>query len=524
MRAYHRAGMLWEISRQAGTRELYPIAYAFIAAPNPRTAAVGQLLLFCALAPLVYTVVRRATRWSPQDAFWAAMLTALAPLDFVRFVAVTVAYVYACVCFAGSLVLLLRDLDEPRAWRRLLALLFLLLSFATNSILTLAWLPPALVAIDACRRSSPTLSLSGRLTAAILAVLRRSELLVAAPLFWATKKVLEPTYGLYANYNKFQIGVGEALQKTVVTFIDQFRGAGVLLPERADLMQLCIAAAVVVLIVAGAIALWRLPVQTRREASTRSWIADLSLVAILFALLLSALFPYVLVDKAPRFYGLWETRNQTTLMLVSGFVLYSLMRLVVPRPLLSAVAALVAVGFLILDISVTHRILVDAQESRAITKLFAEDPPKPGTMLFVIESDRNYRALGRAFAFYELSFLVKAGDLSRPQLAVSNREVLDPETRTYPTKLIPAATEALISLCENHRSRPQFGFGGFVSNGTVETVAITSERDPPGLFRTLGDTVRGAVASVPPPTGLIRLVRNTTPIGGACLPPCCSAH
>jgi hypothetical protein len=523
VRAQARAGTLWEISKQAGTRELFVLFEPFASASDPRLAAVTQLLLFCALAPLIYTIVRRATRWPSQDAFWAALLTALAPLNQARFLAVTLAYAFACVCFAASLVLLLRDLDASSVGRRVLIALLLMMAFSTNSFLVLAWLPPALVAIDACRKTEHPSSFAWRVRAAALAVARRGELLLLPSVYWSAKKILEPTYGIYANYNKVQMGIPEGLARTVLTFIDQIRGADVLLPARSDLAELGIAAGAAMVLLAGAAWIWRLPIHTADEKRGGShWFANGLAVTIALALIMSALFPYVLVDKAPRFSGLWETRNQTTLMLVSGFAIWVFLRLVIPRRFLSATAAIIAAGFLILDISVTHRIIADALEARTISNLFKEHPSPPGTMVFVIENDRVYRALGRFFAFYELSYFVNSSDTVNPRLAISNLEVLDPATGTYPTAVIPAVSKALVGLCQNHRSSPQFGFGGFVSNGTIETVTVIADHFRPGPFQTIREAIRVARTDGPEPTAAIRLVRQTAPIGGACVSPCCS--
>jgi hypothetical protein len=69
-------------------------------------------------------------------------------------------------------------------------------------------------------------------------------------------------------------------------------------------------------------------------------------------------------------------------------------------------------------------------------------------------------------------------DLQFGRRSYSNLEVLDPSTSTYPQNLIPAATAALIKLCQQERPNPQFGFGGFVSNGTIETIKLTTNREP----------------------------------------------
>jgi hypothetical protein len=53
----------------------------------------------------------------------------------------------------------------------------------------------------------------------------------------------------------------------------------------------------------------------------------------------------------------------------------------------------------------------------------------------------------------------------------------------YRVLLAPAAMAALRGFCEKYRSTPQYGFGGFVSNGQIETVKLVTNQPPPGPFR-----------------------------------------
>jgi hypothetical protein len=240
------------------------------------------------------------------------------------------------------------------------------------------------------------------------------------------------------------------------------------------------------------------------------------------ALIVSALFPYVIVNQPPRFSGLWETRHQTTLMMVSGFVIFSLLRLIIPRRFLWKAAAALCAVFLLIDMSTTHQLIADALETRAVTELFKQHPSPPGTMMFVIENDREYRALDRFQAFYELSSMINASEPGGPRLALSNREVLDPSTGSYPDKLIPAATAALVALCPN-RVNPQYGFGGFVSNGQVETVKLITNRPRPKIFETIYDAIRiiGDAEPIDRSKPMVRMESEMKPIGGACASPCC---
>ncbi|WP_441237362.1 hypothetical protein [Bradyrhizobium sp. 930_D9_N1_4] len=521
VRAHAQAGTLWELSKQAGSREVYPLLNWFATSP-PRATVMMELVLFCVMAPMIYAIIRRATAWSAQEAFWAALLTALVPLNQARFVLVTLTYACSSFCFVLALVLLLRDLETPSLKRRAASVLLLAMAFTTNSFLVLAWLPPAIVAFDAWRRSDTSSSRSQRFGAMIRAVARRAELLLLPPVYWAAKKILEPTYGIYANYNKFEVDPVSALIRTFRVVFEQFENVDYLLPPRADLPQLCIEAAIAIVLLGGLAMVWRLPLRLPRDGSgaSRWWVHGLMLV-IAAALVISSLFPYVLVGKPPRFNGLWETRNQTTLMLVSGFVIVAVLRLVLPRVLLPVTAAAICAGFLVLDMSVTHRLLADAMEARAISAQFRQQPSPPGTMMFVRENDRDYRTMGRFLPFYELSYLVNSRDLGFSRMALSNREILEPATGTYPVAVSPVVIEALGKLCETHRQHPQFGFADFVPNGQIETVNLVSARPRPGALEILGDAIRIAGGDAPDPSELVRIERSTAPVGGACSSPCC---
>jgi hypothetical protein len=526
MIAYGDAGNLWEIFKQLGRREQYVLFAPFTGNGDARACVVTVILLYCALAPLTYIIIRRTTRWPAAEAFWAALLTAVAPLDQARFVLSTVPYAFSSVFFALALVVLLRDLDASSLVRRILVLPLLVMAFSTNSFLVLSWVAPAIVAIDAWRKAEHSLALKQRLSATIRAVLGRTELFLLPPVYWIGKKLLEPTYGLYANYNQFRIGPLQALKQTVITFFNQFgESAAVLIPRRSDLPELAIAAAMAVGLFVLVARVWHLPLKTAEQNpdSSDRMAGRLALAAAL-ALILSALFPYVMVGQPPRFSGLWETRHQTTLTAVSGFAIFALLRSVVPRPYLWMSAAAIVTVFFTFDISFTQRMINDALETGEITRLLEKHPSPPGTMTLVLEQDRQYRALGRFFGFPELSTLINTGQTGIPRLAISNQEVIDPSTDSYPNAVVPAVTEALVKLCQNGRLLPQYGFGGFISNGQIETLKLIATREPPRLFQTINEAVRAVGATQPAQdsNAMVRIERETAPVGGACVAPCCS--
>lgn len=524
---YGKLGTLWNLYKEMGGREIYPVVNPFVTVADPRFWTTIEVLAFCALAPLIHTIIRRATNWPAPDAFWAALLTALVPLNQARFALTTVTYAFSCVLFALSMVLLLRDLNTSSIGRRLIAFVLMMMSFTTQSFLVMAWIAPMVVATDAWRKAD-TASWRQQAGAAIRGVLGRGELLLAPPLYWLGKRLLQPTYGLYAEYNKIELSLLSAIKATLVAWKDQFTGAYILLPSVADLPQLGLAVALAIALLAGAAWLWRLPLRDTKDSALPSHrIADWLALAVAAALVLSALFPYVVVGKPPRFSGLWETRHQTTLMMVSGFAIWAVLRLVISRRFLFGTAAILATGFLLIDISVTHRLIADGLELRGLSNNFKANPAPPGTMMFVVENDREYRALRRFLVFYELAFLINGDRPGNPSLPLSNLEVIDPSTGTYATKAtVPAVMATLRGYCERFRLLPQYGFAGFVSNGQIETVKLMTNQRPPGPFRAFSLAVRssnGADADQEL-AGLTRIERETAPIGGACVGPCCNEH
>lgn len=521
LRAYSDAGTLQELYRQVGARELFWLVKPF-ASTAPGICTATELFLYVLLGPLIYTIIRETTSWSPPEAFWAALLTAVAPLNQARFVLSTLPYAVSSFFFALTIVLLLLDLKKPSVMRRVSISVFLLAAFTTNSFLVVSWLMPLVVAVHIWRREASLPSYE-RARLVLWAILKRGELLLLPPLYWLAKKLLEPTYGLYADYNKFQVRPLTALEETVLTLIGQFREVKALLPSGLDVPELMIVAAIAVGVFVLAAWRWKLPL-ARADGPPRpaSRAIDVAAAAIGLALAFCALFPYVAVGKPPRFNGLWETRHQTILLLVSGFAIYAVLRLCLPRLLLSAVAGALTVFFLVIDISVTHRLLLDALETGEISAAMEAHPPSAGTMMLVVEQDRNYRALGRFFAFYELSYMVNPEGREGRALAVSNREILDPATGTYVTGRTPAAESKLVDVCEKFRSLPQYGFGGFVSNGSIEVVRLLPDREPPQLFETIRESIRAAVTTTPAPLPLVRIEHTMSPIGGACRAPCCA--
>ncbi len=516
--SYSEAGSFLEFFRQMGRVEQYGLVAPLAALAEPRAWVAVALVVSCAIPSLVYVLLRHSLRWPAIDAFWGALLTGLAPLNQARFILSTIPYALSSLFFLLALALLVHDLEKPSVARRIIITVLMLMAVSTNSFLVLAWVAPALVGIAAWRRQRDHSSLLEKTTVALKSIIGRGELLLLPPLYWAAKQLLEPTYGLYANYNKFRMSLPLALKETVITVFDQLKGGRILLPNSADLPELLAAAFVAILI----FAFLARSLHVRLAGLSNGWSGSPWIVRILtllaaFALAISALFPYVMVGQPPRFSGLWETRHQTTLMLASGFAIIAVLRAIAPQRIVWICAATTSAVFLLLDLSFTHRMVSDARETAALLDLFKQQPSSPGTMILVVEDDRTYRALDRFFPFYELSFLVNGGK-SGPNLAISNREVLDPSTGSIVQSAVPAVVSTLSGLCESHRGHPQYGFEGFSSNGQIETARLVANQAPPGLLKGIRQALAGIAASS---ADLVRIERSTKPIAGACRGPCC---
>lgn len=502
----HTPATLFEMFNQAGRSEHFLVLVPFTTLGVPFAWTATSTLLYGSLPPLIYLIVLRATNWAPRDAFWVAMLTALAPLNQARFPISTLPYAFSCVFFALAVLTYLRDLERPSWGRRIATSLLLLASYPTNSFLVLSWILPALGALHSWRMLGG-LSIAERMRRTAVAVLARGELLALPFVYWVCKLWLQPVQGLYQNYNTFRMPLGKALIATLGSMRQQLVGAAQLLPDAKQLPQVVIATVLVALAMGAIAHLGRISIlapDPDPKAGRRP--GDLLAALVGLLLLFTALFPYILVDQPPRFMGLWETRHQTTMMLVAGFALYAVLRLIVPRVLVGAAAGALALGFLAIDITTAHRVMVDAHATRATQIAFAEASLPRGAMVLVIENDRQLRALGRHYAFYEITRLANVALGGSAVFAFSNREVVDPATDTYPQALSPPVFAHMAMICSRARDLPQYGYGGFSASGPVVTIHLTGGREPPGLLEGL----RLAWLGIADPAARDRAVRGLT--------------
>lgn len=511
----YRLGTLWQFFAQMGRREQYWLVKPLVATGIPRVWIIAILLLSCLSVPLIYTIIRRVTRWSEADAFWAAILTALVPLNQARFFLSTLPYAFSSFFFLLSLVLLIHDLERGSSpFRRSLIVLLSIMAFSTNSFLTLSWIAPLITVWFGWRTGAGQPISKARLVETFKCLIQRSELLLLPFIYWAGKKLLEPTFGMYKQYNDFRMDPVQALSQTLEAFFKQFSdGWEVLIPRSSDFFGIAVMSCMSALIFLLVCRLWSIRLKSEKEpAATSNLITKLLLVFAALVLIIAALFPYVIVDQRPRFPGLWETRHQTTLMIVSGFALLASFRLIMPAWIRWAACALTAMIFLAFDLSFAKALLVDSLEVNQISRLFAAKPPAPGTMIFIIEDDREYRVFYRFLQFYELPRIINAD-----VLAITNQAVIDPEIHDYARSVTAGVMRALTSACEVTAVHPEYGPRNFVSNGKIETIRLVGIEDPPSFFVAIKDALQPSKARP-----MVKLeIGPTATIEGGCASPCC---
>ncbi|MFN4211642.1 MAG: hypothetical protein ACK4G5_13830 [Devosia sp.] len=466
---------LWELFKQVGRREHYFTTAPFAGTGNPMSWATASFICWGVVALSVYAALQ-GMGWTRANSFWAAVLTAAVPLNQARFGLAMTPYAFSAAFYSLALVLLVVSTRRQRPWLRVPVGVLLTLSFSTNSFLTMALLAPV-VAFLALRQRDP----ERRFWPAARGALMHVELFILPVAYWVSKSVFQPVYGLYASYNKFQMGPLEGLVGSVLALINQRPDFRTFFPTTGHLIEglvlgvVCLAAVGLVL------------VATRTECGTEKggWRGNWLLVAGLFGAALIALFPYVMVGIRPAFYALWETRHQTTLAIVAGAFGFAGMRALLPRRMLPAACMAVLGCFVAIDISASRQLLADVYESNAIIHHPAIAAIPDGTMLGVFENDRSYRMFTRHFQFYDLSSMLNAHSAQKTLVAMSNLEFVDPDTQNYAVAGSKTFPEAVSKLCQGTVDLPQYGFGDVVYNGQFAEVTLLPKLPPPDLLGSL---------------------------------------
>jgi hypothetical protein len=510
----HSASSLLSVASEAGRADQALLILPFQASRSPWTWALAAWLCLGVAVVFIFLTARRIRGVSLREAFWISALTAAVPFYQARFTLSVLPYAVSAFCFTASLLLLVRHLDSGKLGSRIGSLIFLVLACSTSSFLTLCWIPPALIAWNNFAKSDAG---EARVIGSLRAALSYADFLLLPAIAFLVRRWLFPAHGLYATYYQLKGSPLDTLAETLSVLRAQIADWGqilsVFLPnwnlrELADAM---VPAGFILLL--GYVALRRFKFESALEDVR--WPFYFRPILLMIALLtpVLALYPYIAVQQPPRFLGLWETRHQLTLMLVSGCVLVCLIRSVVGARGLDAIATVLLFLFLTLDYGAGRQFLVDRLEQRELEQRFAADPLPSQSLVFVVEADRSHRMFGRFLNFYELTHIVNRADGHNDRLAMSNREILDPRTGTYAVDANPGVVEKMLQVC-HLRGRPEFGFANFSYNGRVVRESIDSQIDYVSLMKAIGFTVSGR------PTNWIKLKRQSLNVAS----PACSAH
>lgn len=466
---------LWELFKQVGRREHYLMTAPFVFFGNPMGWAVASFISWGAVAFCAYFLLQ-GLGWARNNAFWAAALTAAMPLNQSRFALAMTPYAISAALFSLALLFVVLSIRRNSLLLRILGAVLLTLSFSTNSFLTMSWLAPA-VAFLTFRQVSADKAFWPVLRQTLL----RTELLLLPGLYWVSKALFQPVYGLYANYNKFQMGPLEGLVRSFLQLPAQVPEVSTFFPTMGYLTESIVAALAVMSVLALIVALARPSLAIEKGGWRGNWLLVLGLgvAAVL------ALFPYVMVGIRPAFYALWETRHQTTLAVVAGVLVFAILRALFPARLVPATCTAVLACFVALDLSASRQLLNDVYDSNAIIYSPEIAAIEPGTMVGVFEDNRPYRMFLRHFQFYDMSSMLNAHSPEKALVAMSNYEYLDPETQDYARPGSSGFPKAILSICTSTVDLPQYGFGDAIANGTYAEVVLTARSDPPSLVQSL---------------------------------------
>jgi hypothetical protein len=502
----HGARSLLAVAGEASRTDHALLLLPFHAFGEPWTWMLAAWFCLGAATGLIFLTARQVRGVTLGEAFWVAALTATAPLYQARFMLSVLPYAFSAVCFAASLFLLSSHLNRPALARRIGALVFLLLACTTHSFLTLCWIPLALVAWDSFAAGPDRGTIKEHVIRAAREVLRYSEFILVPAIVFLLRRILLPSHGLYANYNQIKLSPIAALGETFSVLSQQFLGFPVFIPSLSSLPDAVLPAAS--LVIMGWVIAWyfkpRIGPDTAGSRALPRYLRWMFL-ALALSTPIFALYPYVIVQQPPRFSGLWETRHQLTLMLVSGSVLVCILRFFGSLRALHVSATIIIFVFLSLDYGAARQFLADRLEQKEIERKLAANLPPPGSLVLMVESDRGFRMFGRFFAFYELSRMVNLIDGRDDRLVVSNREIIDPATGTYATHANLSVVEKMLQYC-SLRGRPEFGFSGYSFQRSVIQESMDPQTDRIPLAKAIQLTISGE------PTDWITLDRKSVSI------------
>lgn len=473
---------LWELFKQIGRREHYLIIAPLVAIGQPMVWAALSFICWGVVALCIYFFLH-SIGWPRANAFWASALTAAMPLNQARFALAMTSYSVCAAFFAAGMLVLIAAVRRDKFSLRIWAALLLTASFTTNSFLAMSWLAPASIFFLVRSRDDRK-----RLWPAIWGTLKYVEFFVLPLVYWISKSLFQPVYGLYADYNTFKMGPVAAIAKSAISLVKQipyWADFYTFFPDGSFFAEALVIAFVVIIGLIAVIQLLGVEVQIDQAGHAERWF----LVAALTGAAITALFPYTIVGLYPDYHALWATRHQTTLAMVAGALTFAFIRAALPPRAVPAVCIAVLICCVTIGVSASRQLLADVYDSNAIINSPAIASIEDGTMVGVFENNRPYRMFQRHFQYYELSGMLNAHSDKKTLVGVSNYEVIDPFTGTYVAPGSMAFSEVVVARCLLTVGRPQYGFGDVVSNGQFAEVILQPKYPPPSLLTSLAIAV-----------------------------------
>jgi len=475
----HKADGLWEMFSQLGRREQYLLVLPFSFMAIPIAWATANFVCWGIVAVSIYGLLR-GVGWTAANAFWAALLTAAFPLNQARFALAVLPYSVSATFFALALLLLVTSIDRGNFWFRILAAPLLLLSFTTNSFLTLS--PLAIVVVFLALRKHEQQTGFWR---AALRTTTYAELFALPFLYWIAKTSLQPAYGIYAKYNQFQMNPLSGLLEAIWALPLQLAGLRFIFPNADFLME----ASCIAVICTGFIilcgGLMRVNFKTARKTALA---ASMNAIALLGMAIL-AFFPYVMVGLHPSFAGLWESRHQTTLAVIAGTIAFSVLNAILPARIVPACCALLICIFMAMDISVSRQLMADVIDSSALIYAPQVAAIPENTLVAVHADNKTYRMMGRTLRFYELSAMLNMHAPEHKIMAMLASEAVG--TGTHSTA--PLGTDTLAAgisaKCATWVHHPEYGFGEIGEHDQFAELWLTPKLQPPSYWEGLKTTI-----------------------------------
>jgi len=475
----HKADGLWEMFSQLGRREQYLLVLPFSLMASSIAWAAANFVCWGIVAVSIYGVLC-GVGWTAANAFWAALLTAAFPLNQARFALAVLPYSVSAAFFTLALLLFVMSIDRSNLWLRITAALLLLLSFTTNSFLTLS--PLAIAVVFLALRKHPQ---QRDFWQAALRTTTYAELFALPFLYWLAKTSLQPAYGIYAKYNQFQMSPLSGLLEAMKALLRQPAGLRFIFPSVDFLVEAsCIAVIFTgLMILCGG--LMRVNFKTARKAALAASVDAL----VLLGMAVLAFFPYAIVGLHPSFAGLWESRHQTTLAVIAGTVGFSLLNAILPARVVPACCALLICVFMAMDISVSRQLMADVIDSNALIYAPQVAAIPENTLVAVHADNQAYRMMGRTLRFYELSAMLNMHTAEHKIMGMLASEVVNTGARSTATPDTDRLTASISARCAKWAHHPEYGFGDINERNQFAELWLTPKLQPPSYWEGLATTI-----------------------------------